>query len=202
MGTQVDLPSHPHALLDAHIPSRTTTLNHFCEMSRRPTLPPLRTLGLPNPCSNLREQMSSLRVNDTNDTYDSLPPTRNLSISSSITYDSRSSISPPPVTARTKLFSSSRHNVQRPSTNDNRPRHGYRLVLSTLDNADALLIVPDPGEQPVAPGPDSQNTPPKTKMGRGYLLVGEAMHLHLRQKKKLKGARVHPYRFVIPPSSS
>ena len=83
----------------------------------------------------------------------------------------------------------------------NRPRQGYRLVLSTLDNADALLIVPDPGEQPVAPRRDSQNTPPQTRMGRGYLLVGEAMHLHLRQKKTLKGARVHPYRFVSPLSS-
>ncbi|KAF9642347.1 hypothetical protein BDM02DRAFT_3124634 [Thelephora ganbajun] len=36
-------------------------------MSNRPTLPPLR-----NPCSNPREQMTALRVNDTNDTYDSL----------------------------------------------------------------------------------------------------------------------------------
>ncbi|KAF9642283.1 hypothetical protein BDM02DRAFT_2362550 [Thelephora ganbajun] len=43
-------------------------------MSNRPTLPPLRTLGLPNPCSSLREQMSALGVNDTNGTYDSLSP--------------------------------------------------------------------------------------------------------------------------------
>ena len=85
--------------------------------------------------------------------------------------------------------------------NHNRPRQGYRLVLSSLDNADALLIVPDPGEQSVASGPDSQNTPLQPKMGRGYLLVGEAMHLHLRQKKSLRGARVHPYRFVSPPPS-
>lgn len=189
-------------------------------MSRRPTLPPLRTLGLPNP--NLREQMAALRVNDTNDTYDSLvstfaprfllnrdltspsdnqPPMRNPSISSSITNLSRSSNSPPLVTARTKLLSSSRHNVPRPSANSNRPRQGYRLVLSTLDNADALLIVPDPGEQPAASGPNSENIPPKPKMGRGYLLVGEAMHLHLRQRKALRGARVHPYRFVSPPPS-
>ncbi|KAF9653649.1 hypothetical protein BDM02DRAFT_3182653 [Thelephora ganbajun] len=169
-------------------------------MSNRPTLPPLRTLGLPNPCSNLREQMAVLRVNDTNDTYDSLPSMRNLSISSSITDISRSSISPLPVTARTKLLSSSQHNVSRLPINPNRPRQGYRLVLSTLDDADALLIVPDPGEQPIAAGPDSQNTPPKPRVGRGYLLVGEAMHLHLRQKKTLKGARVHPYRFISPPS--
>lgn len=201
---------------------RKTSLEHFCEMSNRPTLPPLRTLDLPNPCLNL---MAALRTNDTDDTYDSLvsaftlptfyrgrltdlipsldkqPPIRNLSISSSITDVSRSSISPPPVTARTKLLSSSQHNVPRPPTNHSRPRQGYRLVLSTLDNADALLIVPDPGEQPVASGYDSQNIPPRPKMGRGYLLVGEAMHIHLRQKKKLKGARVHPYRFVLPPPS-
>ena len=99
------------------------------------------------------------------------------------------------------MLSSTRHNVPHLHTNPNRPRQGYRLVLSTLDNADALLIVPDPGEQPAASGPDSQNVPPKPKMGRGYLLVGEAMHLHLRQKKTLKGARVHPYRFVSPPPS-
>ena len=195
-------------------------------MSHRPTLPPLRTLGLPNPCFNLREQVAALRVNDSNDTYDPLvravpfstffcnkirrrfgpaivqSPTRNLSISPSITTGtSRSSVSPPLVTARRKLLSSSQHNVPCPPMNSNRPRQGYRLVLSTLDNADALLIVPDPGEQPVAPSPDSQNIPPQTRMGRGYLLVGEAMHLHLRQKKTLKGARVHPYRFVSPLSS-
>ena len=126
---------------------------------------------------------------------------RNLSISSSITDLSRSSISPPPITARTKLLSSTQHNVSRVPTNPDRPRRGYRLVLSTLDDADALLIVPESGENTAASGPNSQNVPPKPKMGRGYLLVGEAMHLHLRQKKTLKGARVHPYRFVSPPPS-
>jgi hypothetical protein len=215
----VVLLSHPHAFPDVRTHLRKTTLQHFREMSRRPTLPPLRTLGLPNPRSNLREQMAALRVNDPNDTYDSLvstsaphfraswdltspsdnqPPMRNLSMSSSITNVSRSSNSPPLVTARTKLLSSSQHNVPKLSTNSNRPRRGYRLVLSTLDNADALLIVPDSGEQPAASGPDSENIPPKPKMGRGYLLVGEAMHLHLRQRKALRGARVHPYRFVSP----
>jgi hypothetical protein len=85
--------------------------------------------------------------------------------------------------------------------NPTRQRQGYRLVLSTLENADALLIVPDAGEQPASSGPDSQNVAPKPKMGRGYLLVGEAMHLHLRQKKTIRGARVHPYRFAPPPPS-
>ena len=44
-------------------------------MSTRPTLPPLRTLGLLNSSSNLRDQMAALRVNDTHDTYDSLVST-------------------------------------------------------------------------------------------------------------------------------
>jgi len=48
-------------------------------MSNRPTLPPLRTLGLLNPNSNLREQMAALRVNDTDDTYDSLVSSFSLS---------------------------------------------------------------------------------------------------------------------------
>lgn len=64
---------HPHAFPDPYTHLRKTTLKHFREMSRRPTLPPLRTLGLPNP--NLRERMAALRVNDTNDTYDSLVST-------------------------------------------------------------------------------------------------------------------------------
>lgn len=74
LGTQADLLlSRPHVpLYYAYALLRKTVQIHFCEMSNRPTLPPLRTLGLPNPCSNLRKQMAGLRVNDTNDTYDSL----------------------------------------------------------------------------------------------------------------------------------
>ena len=44
-------------------------------MSHRPTLPPLRTLGLPNPCFNLRENVAPLGINNTNDTYDPLVST-------------------------------------------------------------------------------------------------------------------------------
>ena len=57
-----------------------TIPKHFREMSNRPTLPPLRTLGLLNG-SNLRDQMAALRVNDTNVTYDSLVSTCSLSSS-------------------------------------------------------------------------------------------------------------------------
>lgn len=108
---------------------------------------------------------------------------RQTSVSSSITETSRcSSMSPPP---------SDVNGLSPPTSNvDSR----YRLVRSTFENADAVLIVPPPSA-PFVPPLSSIARAPK---GQGLLLVGEAMHQHLRhpQRNLAKGARMHPYRIV------
>jgi len=166
--------------------------------SLRPTLPSLRSLDLPTP--SLREKMELLRFNDTHDSYECSTPTRfqprnrQTSISSSVTATSRSSsMSPPP-----SDFSAPSSGLIKTSSPTPVDAPRYRLVRSTFENADAVLIVPPP-TAPFVPPLSSSATPANNfQKGQGLLLVGSAMRHHLRypQRNIARGARIHPYRIV------
>ncbi|OBZ67483.1 hypothetical protein A0H81_12560 [Grifola frondosa] len=74
------------------------------------------------------------------------------------------------------------------------PPSGFRLVHSTFDDADALVIIPPSTSRKFSPAYDD-----KSPANNAILLVGPAMERVRRSHGHLSnGVRVHPYRIAAP----
>ncbi|KAH7886985.1 hypothetical protein F5I97DRAFT_1088608 [Phlebopus sp. FC_14] len=164
--------------------------------SARPTLPPLHTLDLPRgktqlprihelyDLDDLSYQTSRLHLPD-------LPyqrQTRQVSVSSST-----SSRTPSPTPSPTD-------GTIRPSIpmSSGKPSSKMRLIPTTLENADAVVVIPPADAQHIPP---LFGIPPTKQGPQTLLLVGPALqYLRHPQRRLAKGARVHPYRIVRGPT--
>ncbi|KAG1747405.1 hypothetical protein EDB19DRAFT_304343 [Suillus lakei] len=160
--------------------------------SVRPTLPPLHMLDLPRGNTQLP------RIDAPNDSYElkrQIPrlhmpsqyahsrQNRQVSISSS-TSSRTPSPTPSPV-------SSSRSFTGGRSTK-------FRLVPTTFEHADAVVITPAPDAPHVHPLSGITNL---KQRAQPLLLVGPALQrLRQPQRQIAKGARLHPYRIVRSPA--
>ncbi|KAI0724971.1 hypothetical protein C8Q72DRAFT_889352 [Fomitopsis betulina] len=152
----------------------------------RPTLPPLHTLGLPYPLVRSAQPAAYEPYEPDNDR---LSPETTLprpwargrqssvsSVSSSCTAPSRSG-SPadaaPPV----------------PKT------IGFTLLLTTMDKADALIVVPQMPHLPSPPPSPSSMSAPRTV--RPLLITGPMVDTFKQNHTRISRiARMHPYRMV------
>ncbi|KAF9237378.1 hypothetical protein BU15DRAFT_48873, partial [Melanogaster broomeanus] len=156
----------------------------------RPTLPPLHTLDLP------RGNIQLPRIHELYDLDELSRQTSHLHIPSSLSLDRQKrqvSISSS-MTSRTPSPTPSCVPAPclRPSTNTptsaSYPTQKIRLVPTTFENADAVVLISPPNASHI---PTSQP----------LLLVGPALQrLRHTQRQLAKGARLHPYRIVRGPS--
>ncbi|KAF9225745.1 hypothetical protein BS17DRAFT_777620 [Gyrodon lividus] len=155
----------------------------------RPTLPPLHTLDLPRGNIQLPRihELYDLDELSRQTSHLHIPPSpygrqrRQVSISSSTT--SRTP-SPTPSCVPAPCL--------RPSTNTpasaSYPTQKLRLVPTTFENADAVVLISPPSASHVSPP-------------QPLLLVGPALQrLRHPQRQLAKGARLHPYRIIRGPS--
>jgi len=169
-------------------------------LAERPTLPPLHTLDLPFPISRkprlagtsgseLHERQSCQRLHVPRQ----LPYERRLSMSSST-----SSRTPSPTPSESSSGYQSSHSSQSRPT-----RNSMRLVPSSFDDADAVLVIPPPNAPYVPTSLSSPLPCPAPSSGQALLLTGPSLD-HFRQplRQVAKGARVHPYRIVREGDSS
>ncbi|KIK81104.1 hypothetical protein PAXRUDRAFT_156906 [Paxillus rubicundulus Ve08.2h10] len=156
----------------------------------RPTLPPLHTLDLP------RGKIQLPRIHELYDLDELSRQTSQLHIPSALSHDRQKrhvSISSS-TTSRTPSPAPSCVPAPclRPSTNiptsTSYPTQKLRLVPTTFENADAVVLI--------SPQNASHIPPPQP-----LLLVGPALQrLRHPQRQLAKGARLHPYRIVRGPS--
>ncbi|KAJ8462132.1 hypothetical protein ONZ45_g18047 [Pleurotus djamor] len=179
--------------------------------SERPTLPPLHTLDLPVP---FVRRSSSPDSDSSYDLNDAMSSTKNYHHSRRVSMlSSTSSRTPSPTPSDDRLdTTTSRTNkiklptlpshpsltIQSPSTPARRIRPTVnpgriRLIPCSMDEAEAVVVVPGPGVQNI---PSIAALAAK-KPSQAMLLVGPAL-AHVRGREPLRGARVHPYRFLRP----
>ncbi|EKM57955.1 uncharacterized protein PHACADRAFT_251880 [Phanerochaete carnosa HHB-10118-sp] len=117
-------------------------------------------------------------------------------MTSSCTDTSARSASP---SASDSGFSESSH-TSASSSPARRPSNSFRLVRSTVEEANAFILVPAPvpyveSISSLARAKAPSN--PKSRQARALLLVGPALeYLRHPRVRIAKGARVHPYRVV------
>ncbi|KAF8068957.1 hypothetical protein FPV67DRAFT_1780361 [Lyophyllum atratum] len=181
--------------------------------TERPTLPPLHTLGLPNPSARMIDSFHELSYDNPSCPRLHIPNwrrARQVSTSSSMTsrspsppiFDSSSSRSSSPSTASDDSLpstpvlsisplSSRLPHTTTPLTNPLR----FRLEPCTLDEAQAIVLIPPPCAPPV---PSLTNpTPTPQKKQQALLLLGPSMQYFRHPQRQLaKGARIHPYRIM------
>ncbi|KAH7926162.1 hypothetical protein BV22DRAFT_1046279 [Leucogyrophana mollusca] len=161
--------------------------------STRPTLPPLHTLGLP--IGKASAQLP--HIDELYDSYDFDRQTPRLHIASQYPHARQASISSsrtPSPTPSISPLRSTRPTLSH-STLGQVPAK-IRLVPTTLEKADAVVVVPPPNAPHIPPL--SGMSPTTMKQGQqALLLVGPALqHLRHPQRQLAKGARIHPYRIV------
>ncbi|KAJ7821026.1 hypothetical protein B0H14DRAFT_2832536 [Mycena olivaceomarginata] len=139
--------------------------------SKRPTLPPLRTLNLLPPCT--QRQGDSVY-----DSYDRPCPTLNVPHHTrrvSTSTSSSTSRTPSPTPSDAGSLSSATSSSSSSSS---------KLTLvpcASFEDAEAVVLIPPPG----------------TEGTRGLLLMGPALaRLRCPQRPLAKGTRVHPYRIA------
>ncbi|RDB30025.1 hypothetical protein Hypma_014140 [Hypsizygus marmoreus] len=188
-------------------------------ISDRPTLPPLHSLGLPNPPVWMAQDLNAL--------YDSpyehsscphlhiprWPRARNVSTSSSTTSRSDSpALSEFSAATPSTRPSTPGDDVVCPSTpvlsispfsptpatfrpSPYLPGERFRLEPCKLEDAQAIIVHPPP-TAPFIPSPTNP-TPPPSKNAGPLLIVGPLLqHFRHPQRPLTKGARVRPYRIV------
>ncbi|KAG6907994.1 hypothetical protein DXG01_006529 [Tephrocybe rancida] len=180
--------------------------------AERPVLPPLHTLGLPNP--------STGTINAFHESYDNatcprlhIPHwrrSRQVSTTSSATSRSSSptlfdietsssrasspasdnDISAPP----TPILSISPLSSRAPQhTLPNAPPLRFRLEPCSLADAQAIVLVPPPS----APFIPSSSMPTPQQKQQALLLLGPSLEYFRQPQRQLaKGARIHPYRIT------
>ncbi|KAF5379078.1 hypothetical protein D9615_005971 [Tricholomella constricta] len=178
--------------------------------SERPTLPPLHSLGLPNPSAGTTNALHELSYDNPSCPHLHIPQwrhARQVSSSSSTTsrstsptlFDSSSSRASSPSTdpessaPSTPVLSISPLSSRVPSTaSPNMPPLRFRLEPCTLDEAQAIVLIPPPS----APFVPSTSTPAPQKKQQALLLLGPSMQYRNPQRQLAKGARIHPYRIA------
>ncbi|KAG1730819.1 uncharacterized protein EDB91DRAFT_1156084 [Suillus paluster] len=163
--------------------------------SVRPTLPPLHTLDLPRGDTQL-PPIDALHLHDPHEFKPQIPrlhipskypharQNRQISISSS-------------TSSRTPSPTPSPLSSSRSSTSGGRSTK-IRLVPTTFEHADAVVIVPPPDAPHVHPLSGVTNL---KHPAQPLLLVGPALqHIRHPQRQIAKGARLHPYRIVRTPA--
>ncbi|KAG5636836.1 hypothetical protein H0H81_006663 [Sphagnurus paluster] len=173
--------------------------------TERPTLPPLHTLGLPNPATTLHElsydnsscprlhiplcHRRQTSVCSSNTSRSSSPTLFDSSSSRSSSPSTDVEVSPPtPVLSISPL---SRLPNQTPSP---MPPVRFRLEPCSLEDAQAIVLIPPPCAPAV---PSTLTTAPAPKKQQALLLVGHSMEYFRHPQRQLaKGARIHPYRIA------
>ncbi|KAG0706918.1 hypothetical protein DFH29DRAFT_1076646 [Suillus ampliporus] len=163
--------------------------------SVRPTLPPLHTLDLPRGKTQLPP------VDALYDSYEFKRQIPRLHIPSQcaharqnrqVSISSSTSSRTPSPTPSPLSSSSSRSSTSGGQT----PK--IRLVPTTLEHADAVVIVPPPDAPHMHPLSGVTNL---KQRAQPLLLVGPALqHIRHPQRQIAKGARLHPYRIVRSPA--
>ncbi|EPS93364.1 hypothetical protein FOMPIDRAFT_1020614 [Fomitopsis schrenkii] len=169
----------------------------FTQPNARPSLPPLHTLGLPYPLVRSEQPAAYDSYDSDNDRLspETMQPGparpwargRQSSVSSttsSCTAPSRSG-SPtdaPPLAPKTI---------------------GFTLLLTTMDKADALIVVPQVPPVPQLPSPppspssQCQSVPPPPRTIRPLLITGPMVNTFKQNHTRISRiARMHPYRMV------
>jgi len=187
----------------------------------RPTLPSLRTLDLPVPLTQNRQFSNSMydsyepQVSPivSSFSYPPTTPTSNVSVRQScpsrnvlrhwpysrqVSTSSSSSRTPSPNPSNYSSYTNT-HSHPNPSLPPTRSSSApkFRLVPSTLDVADAVVVVPPPTAPFI---PNLTSTPSlmeSARQGQALLLLGPALqHFRHPQRQIAKGARIHPYRII------
>ncbi|KZT64559.1 hypothetical protein DAEQUDRAFT_814910 [Daedalea quercina L-15889] len=164
----------------------------------RPSLPPLHTLGLPYPLVR-PEQPAGYDSYDSNDrlspeatqAYRNRPWARGRQSSVSSTTSSCTALS------RSGSPSDSRSIAPSPE--------GFTLLLTTMDKANALIVVPQVPSVPQLPSPPPSPscTPPSSRNIRPLLITGPMVaHFKQNHTRISQVARMHPYRMVPKKSGS
>ncbi|KAK7464499.1 hypothetical protein VKT23_006668 [Stygiomarasmius scandens] len=169
----------------------------------RPVLPPLHTLALPTfPAQTRLPGVHALNATHDPDSRPRLsspfvhhqPTQRQCSISSSTSSRTPSpSPSDSSSSASTSAFPSTPFTPLTPGSSAGRSK--MRLIPSTLEDADAVVVVPPQSfydeSNPTASLLDAK----ASGKGKALLLVGPALrHLRHPQRQIAKGARIHPYK--------
>ncbi|KAJ7359587.1 hypothetical protein DFH08DRAFT_801370 [Mycena albidolilacea] len=149
-------------------------MSSLASSSKRPTLPPLRTLNLLPP-SYAQRQGDSVY-----DSYDRPCPTLNVPHHTrrvSTSTSSSTSRTPSPTPSDAGSLSSATSSSSSSSSSS-------KLTLvpcASFEDAEAVVLIPPPG----------------TEGTRGLLLMGPALaRLRCPQRPLAKGTRVHPYRIA------
>lgn len=161
--------------------------------SVRPTLPPLHTLCLP------RGKTQLPRVDALHDSYElkrQIPRLRMPSQHSHSRQNRQVSIS-------SSMSSRTPSPTPSPLSSSSSPTSGgqstkFRLVPTTFEHADAIVVIPAPDAPHVHPlsGVTDLKQP-----AQPLLLVGPALQrLRQPQRQLAKGARLHPYRILRSPA--
>ncbi|KAG2143059.1 hypothetical protein DEU56DRAFT_793278 [Suillus clintonianus] len=158
--------------------------------SVRPTLPPLHTLDLP------RGKTQVPHIDALHDSYEFKPQIPRLHTPSQYYPHSRQS-------RHASISSSTSSRTPSPlspsrSPTSRRQSTKFRLVPTTFEHANAVVVVPAPDAPHVHPlsGVTNLKQPPQP-----LLLVGPALQQLCRPQRQItKGARLHPYRIVRSPA--
>lgn len=170
--------------------------------SVRPTLPPLHTLHLPRGnLKSLKIPGQFTRIDALHDSYELRRQIPRLHIPSSQYSHScqnrQVSISSPTSSCTSSSPTPSPFSSSCPSTSG-RQSTKIRLVPTTFEHADAIVVIPAPDAPYVHPL--SGVTNPK-QPAQPLLLVGPALQrLRQPQRPLAKGARLRPYRIVRSPA--
>ncbi|KAK7005820.1 hypothetical protein R3P38DRAFT_3214763 [Favolaschia claudopus] len=142
--------------------------SHWSNSSAGPTLPPLHTLNL------LPPSYAQRRGGSPPDAYDPSCPRLHV---------------PHHRRASTSTASSSRTPSPVPSTSSSSASQKLTLIPSSMEDADAVVLVPSP-DAPAIPG---------TRPGQSLLLTGPSIEQFRGSggsRSVPKGTRLHPYRFA------
>ncbi|KAG5646350.1 hypothetical protein DXG03_003673 [Asterophora parasitica] len=182
--------------------------------TERPTLPPLASLGLPNPSTGTTNDSHDFSYDNTSCPRLHIPNwrrARQMSSSSSITSrstsptlfdDASSSRSSTPPTD-TEFTPSTPVLSITPLSPPHNPCHSsapmapfrFRLEPCTLDEAQAIVLIPPPSASFV-PSTITSCPAPQQKQ-QALLLLGPSMQYFRNPQRQLaKGARMHPYRIA------
>lgn len=156
--------------------------------SVRPTLPPLHTLNLPrgeivHPRIDAKSKPQIPRLHVPSSQYSHSCQNRRVSISSSASSRTPSPTPSPPSSSRSSIFGS-------------QPVK-FRIVPTTFEHANAMIVIPDPDAPHVHPLSGAVLEQPAPNL----FLVGPAFQcVRQLQRQIAKGVRLRPYRIVRSPA--
>ncbi|CCL98758.1 uncharacterized protein FIBRA_00763 [Fibroporia radiculosa] len=166
----------------------------FVPHDSRPILPPLHTLSLRDTTDE--DELSS--ADDTYDSNDQCTPDSDIESTGSHWMRIRqTSISSTTSSCTVASRDTSPCDVRPSSTLT--PSRNFSLVRTTMDKANALIVIPEVPSIPQLPGSErsSMSSAESARRGKAFLVVGPSIERFRHPERRIaKGARVHPYLMV------